>query len=1105
MTFLVNRQLFAESYLRDLRTPQTPVDTADASRQTISEWREEYSALPDLGKLLSYLGYCFSALGFAYERNDDSAFFVLYGDESHTQPLGICLATTDEQIGRMTKGRHHQVQLIRLLRERQLAWGIVTNGHDWRLCYARASAPYEVFLQANLDAALDVRQLEAFVLFYHFFSRTAFEYTDSTQHLDVMLTASDKQTQAIERHLKGRVEEVLQSLCLGFVTDEGRSTYDREQLDEIYRNAIYLLYRVLFLLYAEARELLPINEPDYREHSLAAIVEDARDRELQGKKNDDPYALWKRLSRLCVVVDEGDENLGLRPYNGGLFSDAENPFLRTHKITDDYLSFALYGLAYLAGDGEPQLIDYRDLSVRHLGTLYEGMLEYRLNLVIAEPVVVRESKGKRVYIPQSAAGPIKRSETILNTGKAYFADDRGERKSSGSFYTPEDVVQYNVTNTLIPKLKECIAPLAAILEEARRERAVAVTEAERMRIERYTDQRVLEIVEKSILMLRVLDLAMGSAHFLVAAGQVMANFIVETLNATEWPNDAISTDPLVWKRRVVERCLYGVDLNPLSQELAKLALWLSSASEGKPLTFLDHHLKIGNSLYGAPLAHLSTLPGQEKPQGDDLFRAPFNETIQQVLGELGKITHLDSDRIEDVKFKGEANRAAQAFAQRLRDLANVWLATLFGLKNDNGEPISEAQYFALLQEVTSEHDPDTWEAHVAKNPLVLKAREIAQQKQNRFFHWELEFSDAVVGDVCQFDVIVANPPYVGTTANEVITQLYRTAKCGDLYAWMFEQALKVTGSTSTVGMIVPLSIMFSRQFKTLRGLILNSTGKTSFAAFDASRDGIFPPSGGGSRNGQRVSIVTHQMSKDERRVYATNMMRWYAEERPFLIPSLRFADVTDVANEKGIPKLGDPQLIEFYRRIIRFDRTIGTSMYVPKKNQQEPPLHYLYLSGSGRYFLTAMPKAMRNTGLNVIAFEDEWMRDLAVVVLNSNIFYWLWYVLGDGFHVTNDNAETMVLPNVQRGDEETTRLRDSLLNAAEDCVTYLIMRGERVKNYNFNKRMDILLDIDAWIVRQVAPDLQLPRDDFARHKSSSFMRQLDLSILTGSEDAESEE
>jgi len=217
-------------------------------------------------------------------------------------------------------------------------------------------------------------------------------------------------------------------------------------------------------------------------------------------------------------------------------------------------------------------------------------------------------------------------------------------------------VQHIVINTLLPKLQERITTkLAALVEEAQRERAMAVNDAQRAAVESYFDRKLLELVEHELLSLKILDPAMGSAHFPGGCRQMLTNFIVETLNALDWVNEAISTDPLVWKRRVVERCLYGVDVNPLAQELAKLSLWLTSAAEGKPLTFLDHHLKVGNSLYGAPLAKLASLPNARTAQGsDDMFRLANQPVLDEVLAQLASITASDSEHIEDVKEQGQS-------------------------------------------------------------------------------------------------------------------------------------------------------------------------------------------------------------------------------------------------------------------------------------------------------------------------------------------------------------------------------------------------------------------------------------------------------------------
>jgi hypothetical protein len=882
VTIIVNQQLFATAYLRELLEAQAPIDAVAACQQTIREWRSEYASLDNSTNLLSYVAQCFGALGLSYARHDHPDRFLLYGDETHRQPLGICLAVVDEQIGRTTKGRHYQAQLISLLREQHLSWGIITNGREWRLCHANADAPYETYLECMIDAMLDEAHLADFLLYYRCFGRLAFGATDVAQTvavnlgeapaprqgLDALLEASQKRTEAIERHLKARVDDVLQRLCLGFVASDVEHTHSRSQLDAIYNNAIYLLYRMLFLFYAEARGLLPIDDERYRRVSLAAIVEDARRPQQEGRQWQGHHDFWERLSRLCVIVDDGDAELGVYPYNGGLFSDTEKPYLRNHYIADEYLAPALFDLAYETSRGGTQQIDYRDLSVRHLGTLYEGLLEYRLNVVDREPVVVRESGGKYLYIAQSEAGPIKKGETILPVGQVYFADDKGERKASGSYYTPEDVVCYIVTNTVMPKLAQRRADiLDPLLAEVNQARVIAVTNEERRRVERYADRQVLDFVEREILSVRILDPAMGSGHFLVSAGQAVANTIVEMLNSTPWANDAVDCDPLRWKRRVVEHCLYGVDRNHLAQELAKLSLWISSASTGKPLTFLDHHLKVGNALYGTPLARLAALPTTKTPKPQPLFDTVREAMVGELLRDARAITTADSDDIVAVKHKGTQLQAVEAKMVRLRDIANVWLASLFGLTTSEGQPLSEAEFATLRDGLMQNGTSAEWEAYVKSNDTLNSARRIARDAL--FFHWELEFPDTLVNERCCFDVIVANPPYVGMKANPAIVALFATAPCGDIYAWFVERALGLARSSGSIGTIIPLSITFSRQFKSLRRSLLQSEGITHIASFDATRDGIFPPSGE-SRNGQRVSIVTHHKQCGIRQVYATN-------------------------------------------------------------------------------------------------------------------------------------------------------------------------------------------------------------------------------------------
>ena len=344
------------------------------------------------------------------------------------------------------------------------------------------------------------------------------------------------------------------------------------------------------------------------------------------------------------------------------------------------------------------------------------------------------------------------------------------------------------------------------------------------------------------------------------------------------------------------------------------------------------------------------------------------------MTELGEITSTDSDDIKDVKQKGKAYRDANDLVQRLRDIANVWLGTLFGLQNVYGKPVTDLEYQNLLAEVTRNYAPTAWDQVVNTTTTLRTARALAHPDNQCFFHWELEFPDAVIDGRCQFDVIIANPPYVGTSPNQAISELYGTAKGGDLYAWLFERSLSMVAETGNIGLIIPLSLMFSRQMKPLRKLLLQEEGTLFISSFDATRDGIFLPNGE-SRNGQRASIAVCHKQKDKRYIYTTNLMRWIGEERPALFSNLNYAEITPLATDEAFPKLGDSRLVPFLQELKAYSKTIGSTVYRPPKKKPgensppPPPLYCLYVPRFARYFITALPMAIRNRGLHVLGWE----------------------------------------------------------------------------------------------------------------------------------------
>jgi type I restriction-modification system DNA methylase subunit len=341
-----------------------------------------------------------------------------------------------------------------------------------------------------------------------------------------------------------------------------------------------LLYRVLFIFYAESRGLLNSNNRFYRGMSLYEMKKEIANKRDAGEFLA-PFSntYWGRLTNLFNLINEGSESerwkidrkvLYIPAYNGGLFDPAKNTFLSNKQISDFYLAEALDLLAR----SDKAMVDYSSLDIRHLGSIYEGLLEYRL-----------------------------KSELSLLT-------DKGERKATGSYFTPDYIVKYIVENTLGPVIAQKKAEWVQLLDRTK-----------------FADY---------ILSIKVLDPAMGSGHFLVEAVDYLARALVEAW-ATAKKEDAktkeVAEHDIQWARReVVRRCIYGVDLNPMAVELAKLALWLTTAAANKPLSFLDHHLRCGNSLIGSNLDSLTTLQNSESGSGP-LQEFFAKQTPQKVRGD----------------------------------------------------------------------------------------------------------------------------------------------------------------------------------------------------------------------------------------------------------------------------------------------------------------------------------------------------------------------------------------------------------------------------------------------------------------------------------------
>ena len=681
-------------------------------------------------------------------------------------------------------------------------WGILTNGRQWRLYHRQTSYRLDSFYEVDLAAMLcENEDLDTFRYFYCLFRCDAFlPDASGTSFLDRVLRESQQYTVAVSDDLKNRVYDALRLLIGGFL-DFPRNGLDGTgpPLDEIQTNCLILLYRILFILYAESRGLLPLDNRDYAMHySLDHLATDIHEKINDGiafAPGADPY--WARLRGLFTLINDGWED-HIPQYNGGLFNPGQHPFLERYGIGDDALAQVIE-LLTRTKDGER--ITYRDLDVRHLGDIYEGLLEYQPQIADQDLAIVSK-KGRETVEPPSSTN----QEIVYPEGAVYLLTDNGERKATGSYYTPDYIVRYIVENTLAPLCE------GKSVDEIRS--------------------------------LKILDPATGSGHFLVGVVDYLAE---ELITHPEAPHITETTDAeteLAYWRRVVESCVYGVDLNPMAVELAKLSLWLHTVAKGEPLSFLDHHIRCGNSLIGAKIENLSNLPELRRSrrstgetQTEFQMEFPFTDRVATAIGHYLLIEEMESRTADQIHAKEHQFDIAQKMLHFHKGVANLWTSVYFG--ND----VSRSTYHQALNALRSQNT-DALEDLLS----YQRAQEIAKEK--RFFHWEIEFPEVFRDkygrekDNPGFDAVVGNPPYANAwgmtnadpqdrSATEQLCNISGLLKGHwDLYAAFIIKSLELLCKRGYHAFIVPDALAREKYADRLREFLLKNTRLLTLLHFE---------------------------------------------------------------------------------------------------------------------------------------------------------------------------------------------------------------------------------------------------------------------------------
>jgi hypothetical protein len=922
--FFNNHILFSDYYLTE-RLPHSPewndpgetvamTRALKQLRKLYADVRETFSNQPEAVVRTKLLEPVLTILGFTFQPIQASVGNIVQPDyklysttgQAYDKPLALCLAYTwgrnldskDEQRDTQAPGENPGATVVTLLNQGEADWAFVTNGKSWRLhaakAHSRATNYYEIDLEETL--ALPTADLEyAFHYFWLLFRAAAFispeQETGAEQQmcfLDRLLSESEGYARELGERLKKRVfEEIFPNFAEGFIIharntgliDTNLSSLDDEQhihlLEPYFSGTLTFLYRLLFLLYAESRDLLPVRQVrGYYEKSLeklkreiarqAGPIEDQAPANVKAAYNDLSTAFYDRLQELFQAADQGDTALNVPVYNGGLFATQPDPadtspeadvarFLAIHKIPDRALALGLDLMARDIDEKRQDLvfIDYKSLGVRQLGSIYEGLLEFKLRIATEEMAVVKGKKTEEI-VPYAEAQQKKlpilkegrgKYDRTLPKGRVYLENDRRERKTMGSYYTPDYIVKYIVENTVSPVLNEKLEALRPAFREAEktlhteRTRYAAIKKQDRVadtpENQAYLKHRAA--VNEAFFDLKVLDPAMGSGHFLVEAVDYITDRMAAFLTAFKWTpvihelartrqeiqqemqrqgvtiDMSKLTDINLLKRQVLKRCIYGVDLNPMAVELAKVSLWLDCFTLGAPLSFLDHHMKCGNSLIGGNVHEVlsQNLSGYQ-------FAGLLYAT--EPMRHVGKRSDVTDQEVAESRNTYKSAYDALAPFKRLLD---VWISEYFG--NKGAKQTTRLYAGAIVANDYSEaneHDRKAIEA-----ALVLATAK-------RFFHWELEFPEVFFDETKRkqnggFDAVVGNPPYGIVFAIPEKRFLEATlssfVRNNDLYVAFSEKCVNLLRAAGFASLIIPNTFVMGPYFNHLKEFWLTNT------------------------------------------------------------------------------------------------------------------------------------------------------------------------------------------------------------------------------------------------------------------------------------------
>ena len=653
-----------------------------------------------------------------------------------------------------------------LNREEGHLWGIAANGLRLRLLRDTSLTSRPTYLEFDLESILEGNRYNEFALFYRLCHRTRLprDGEDPTKcFVEAYYQEAIEQGGRVRDKLRDGVVEALKTLGSGFLQHPA-NTELREKLQSgklpiggYHQQLLRLVYRLLFLMVAEERHMIvpsvaPVSSPatggqrpplqenvDRLQHIYDHHYSVTRLRErTEHVFEKSPYSdLWLGLKKTFRLFSDGvDSNpLDIPPLNGDLFGPHAMRDLEETHLYNDALIQAIRHLSMFEDNRVRRRVNYAALDVEEMGSVYESLLDFH-------PAT-----------EESDEGPI----LVFRTGT--------ERKSTGSYYTRPELVRELIESALVPVMEDRLKNAVASMSPSTQVVAPGLSAAS-------ADLKVgaTSPKERAILSMTVCDPACGSGHFLLAAARRLGRELAKIRTDEEEPTPK---EFHLAVRDVISHCIYGVDVNPLAVDLCKLSLWLEGHWTGKPLSFLDHHIKCGNSLIGVfdpevlkqgiPDNAFNPVTGDDKKAASAIkkrnkkertakqrtfgFGATVLDKLEGYAEQLHQLSEIAEDNPADVKRKAELYRKVYESPEshRAHRVANLWAAAFFMPLTNPDDPTVP----------THERFMEFLERGVAYGLMIGQADTLALK--HRFFHWFLEFPEVFAQG--GFDVVVGNPPW----------------------------------------------------------------------------------------------------------------------------------------------------------------------------------------------------------------------------------------------------------------------------------------------------------------------------------------------------------